>query len=178
MSESWLPVVGYEGLYEVSDQGHVRSLDKMIPTWTGTLRLHKGRMLTPSPDTAGYFRVGLVDANGDKKAVKVHRIVAKSFVKGEWLTVNHVDGDKSNNAASNLEWCSQRDNNIHGIRSGLIAPTPGESNGNSKLTEDAVRYIRRLVKAGMKLAHVGNVFGIHSSYVRSIVNRTAWRHIA
>lgn len=93
-------------------------------------------------------------------------------------SADHVDGDKSNNAASNLEWCSQRDNNIHGIRSGLIAPTPGESNGNSKLTEDAVRYIRRSVKAGMKLAHVGNVFGIHSSYVRSIVNRTAWRHIA
>ena len=104
--EIWCPIKGYEGLYEVSDQGRVRSLK------FGKERIMK-QLITPK----GYIRVGL-RKNGYQKMYLVHRLVAQTFIPNpDNLTeVNHKDEDKINNKVSNLEWCDRKYNINYGTR--------------------------------------------------------------
>lgn len=105
MEEIWLPVQGYEGLYEVSDHGRVRS-GKVI--------------LKPHHMNNGYDNVSLFK-NGKYKFFGIHRLVALAFVPNESRLpqVNHKDGNKRNNFASNLEWCSASRNIQHAYDEGL-----------------------------------------------------------
>ena len=109
MMETWKAIDCYEGLYEVSDQGRVKSL--------GNNKFGKEKILKPQKDTGGYLKVDLWK-DGHAKQKLVHRLVAEAFIQNHnnLDTVNHKDEDKTNNVASNLEWMSQRDNNNYGTR--------------------------------------------------------------
>ena len=104
--EQWKSVEGYEGLYEVSDQGRVKSLKN-----------GKEKILKPWKDTYCYLKVSL-RKDGYTKHLFVHRLVAEAFIPNpnNLETVNHKDEVKSNNAATNLEWMSREDNNNYGTR--------------------------------------------------------------
>ena len=107
--ESWKKVKGYQGLYEVSDRGRVRSL-KRSTTSGKTLR----------PCVSGGYGVVDLSKNGNSRTYLVHRLVASNFLgfpKGK--QVNHKDGVKSNNNLSNLEWVSVKENNEHAVKNGL-----------------------------------------------------------
>lgn len=114
MTEIWKDVVGYEGLYEVSNLGKVRSKDRVtIQNNNGTCvsAKYKGKMLKGRTDPRGYTRVH-ISKNGKPEAVSVHRIVAMAFCdKPEGCDiVNHLDNDPSNNSANNLEWTTYKGN--------------------------------------------------------------------
>lgn len=112
MAERWRPVAGYEGLYEVSEQGSVRSL----PRQAGKYHI-KGRLLKQFQNRAGYLCVCL-SKEGEQTTVAVHRLVASAFVpnpEGK-ETVNHINEDKGDNRACNLEWLTLRENLRHGTR--------------------------------------------------------------
>lgn len=113
----WKPVVGYEGLYEVSSAGDVMSLDRFIIYSDGTKHLHKGRMLSIGTDNHGYQSV-VLSMNKRAKTYLVHRLVAEAFIPNEnnLPEVNHRDENKSNNRADNLEWCTGRYNSNYGTR--------------------------------------------------------------
>ena len=115
--EIWRPVVGYEGLYDVSSYGRVRSLDRYVKGRYGNYRLHKGKILSPAKDTTGYLKVVLA-CNGKCKTIKVHRLVAQVFILNpdNLLEVNHKDEDKTNNRVENLEWCNRKYNCNYGSR--------------------------------------------------------------
>lgn len=122
MEEIWRPVVGYEGYYEVSNLGRVRSLErKQTKIWRGVEveYIIKKKILKQSDDGRGYLRVSL---HKDKKSTTfgVHQIVAMAFVPNphvdKWLYVNHKDENKSNNRANNLEWCDMKYNANYGTR--------------------------------------------------------------
>ena len=106
IDEIWCPIKGYEGLYEVSDQGRVRSL-----------KFGKERILKPIRNTQGYIQVHLCK-NGEIKKCLVHRLVAKTFIPNpnNLQEVNHKDEDKANNFVKNLEWCDRKYNNNYGTR--------------------------------------------------------------
>ena len=118
MTEIWKDVVGYEGLYEVSSLGRVRSLD--VVDRLG--RLHKGKIRAAKDNGNGYQTLPLKH-DGKQKMVTVHRMVAIAFVDNPYNLpeVNHIDGDKTNNMASNLEWCDRRHNVKHAVENGLHA---------------------------------------------------------
>lgn len=105
--EVWKDVQGYEGKYQVSNTGNVRSLSYMR-----TGKVHELRQIN---DIGGYKKVHLVGQNGDSRNVFVHVLVAKAFVPGEkaGFEVNHIDFDKANNNSENLEWVSHAENIMH-----------------------------------------------------------------
>lgn len=106
MNEEWRDVVGYEGYYEVSNLGRVRSKDRII-TYSNGKRVHrKSIMKTPTISGSPYPRVGL-QVNGKLVMKMVHRLVAEAFIPNpnNLPLVNHKDEDKTNFQAFNLEWC-------------------------------------------------------------------------
>lgn len=111
--EIWRPVVGYEGLYEVSNTGLIRSLDRFV----GNRNRIKGKILSIRIEKNGYCSVAL-SKYGKIKRYKIHRLVAQAFIPNpEGLPeVNHLDEDKTNNSVDNLEWCDRKYNMNFGSR--------------------------------------------------------------
>lgn len=116
MTEIWKDIKGYEGLYQVSNLGKVRSLDRDIliqhPSGTVYKSRKKGRVLSPSKDKDGYLQVNICRGRHGK----IHRLVAMAFVPNpnNYKCVNHKDEDKRNNRPDNLEWCTTKYNNLYG----------------------------------------------------------------
>ena len=111
--EEWRAVPGYEGLYEVSSYGRVKSIDRYVKS--KSYRLHKGKVLSPGKDRNGYLFV-VLSYNGKHKGITVHRLVAESFIPNpdNLPQVNHKDEDKTNNNVDNLEWCDAKYNSNYG----------------------------------------------------------------
>lgn len=114
MEETWKSVVGYEGLYEVSNLGNVRSVDRYVHS---EYRSHtvKGISIKQHLGKDGYMFVTL-SKDGNKKSYKVHRLVAQAYIPNpeDLPQVNHMDEDKCNNVVTNLEWCTAKYNVNYG----------------------------------------------------------------
>jgi hypothetical protein len=112
----WKEIKSYEGLYEVSIDGKVRSVDRIGRCGHHGTLLYKGKELSPAIGTHGYKGLTL-SKHGKVKSYLVHRLVASTFCDGcdsNNKEVNHIDGDKLNNHASNLEWVTPSYNTKHG----------------------------------------------------------------
>lgn len=122
MKEIWKPIKDFEGKYEVSNFGRVRSLDHVRKTGSFGKYIQKGKLLKQyyKDKNSKYLRVSL-SSNGIVSKKKVHRLVAETFlpmVDGKTL-VNHKDGNKQNNCADNLEWVNHSENLIHAYNNNL-----------------------------------------------------------
>ena len=118
---SYLPIKGYEGLYEVSDSGTVRSLDRLVIGKDGVAYPFKGKVLRAAPNKdVGYLQVNLWK-DGEGTSYYVHRLVALAHIPNPLglPEVNHKDGNRQNPAKSNLEWSTSRENSIHAVNAGL-----------------------------------------------------------
>lgn len=118
--EIWKDVRGYEGVYQVSNLGKIRSIDRLCVDVNGKNRRMKGREILQAINTVGYKKVTL-SANGESVNFLVHRIVAEAFIENSQnkRTVNHIDGNKHNNNALNLEWMSHSENERHAMNIGI-----------------------------------------------------------
>lgn len=112
MKEIWKDIPGYEGLYQVSNMGRVRSLDRVLIYSNGQRHSYKGVLLKPGRGKTGYLSVCL--GNHGREA-GVHRLVAEVFIPNpeNKSDVNHINGDKSDNRVKNLEWVSRKENMAH-----------------------------------------------------------------
>lgn len=124
MTEEWRDINGFEGFYQVSNLGRVRSLDRFAIREQGVPHHLKGKVLSAGTDRWGYRFVIL--QNGRKLCRMVHKLVAEAFIekKKDGLVINHIDGDKSNNSTANLEYCTQSENMLHAVRTGLVKTNP------------------------------------------------------
>lgn len=106
--------------YEVSIDGRVRTIEHIVNKSDGTTYKCVSKELKPAPDKKGYKRVGL-SINGKLLTKKLHRLVAECFISNfcDKPQVNHIDGNKANNYITNLEWVTNRENQIHAIENGL-----------------------------------------------------------
>lgn len=113
--EVWKPVIGFEGLYEVSSEGRVRSLGFWMNNRWGTQWWKPGRILKPGVDGGGYLMVDL-QKDGVRYNKKVHRLVAEAFIPNpdNKPQINHLDENPKNNNINNLEWVTQKENNNYG----------------------------------------------------------------
>ena len=117
MEEIWKDIEGYTGIYQVSNLGRVRSLDRDVVGKNGVTQHYKAGFKTQRQDKDGYLRVSL-SKRGKSKGFGVHRLVAQAFIPNpdNLPQVNHRDENPSNNKADNLEWCTQSYNNAYGNR--------------------------------------------------------------
>ena len=167
MIEFWLPVVGWEDLYEVSNLGAIR---------------RNGKKLKPFVDKRyGYVIVSLF-RSGKGKTCRLHRVVALSHIgpqPTERHEINHLDGNKENNQATNLEWVTRGQNHKHAYQIGLRKPSslPGSSNPHSKLTESDVLKIREMKSDGIPGVDIARAFNIAPQTVSDIHKRRRWKHL-
>ena len=168
--EEWRPIAGWP--HEVSNLGRVRRTE---PACGVTV----GQIIRDHADPCGYRKVSLRRRAGRPQKFMVHRLVAEAFIgppPGEGYTVNHRDGVKAHNAADNLEWLTQGDNQRHAYETGLKGR--GERHGNAKLTEEQVREIRRRFDAGgVTQTALAGQYGVSQPLIGGIVRRKTWTHI-
>lgn len=171
--ERWRPVIAFEGLYEVSNLGRVRSVARFIRVRDGK-RLMEGRILKIRIDNEGYPRVTLCNAPKEVTS-HVHRLVAEAFVAGCGPLVRHLDGNPQNCRDSNLAWGSYPENEADKARHGK---TPrGESHVNSKMTDTAVRQIRELHARGFTQLSIAEALGLNRGVVGNVVRKEGWTHV-
>ena len=153
--------------YKVDEEGNV---------YSRTRRNTRGGMMTPTLMTSGYLSVTLHPGN---RRVTIHGLVAEAFVPNpdNLPQVNHKDGNKLNNNANNLEWCTRSHNGKHAYDTGLSKQYTGQEHHNSKLTEEAVRFILenyrpRDKKLGARA--LAQKFNVSTAAISAVVTGRSW----
>lgn len=138
----WAHVVGYEGLYDVSTEGEVRSFDRKTLSRFGNFKLTPGKLMKQETSNAGYKRVAL-SKEGNNKKFAVHRLVAEAFIPNpdDKPCINHLDGNRANNNRSNLEWCTYKENTDYGVTKGSIKFPNYTRIKRICSKEDCLRYV-------------------------------------
>jgi hypothetical protein len=183
--ERWRDVVGYEGLYKVSDRGKILSVPRVVKSKGGNgWQRVRGGILNPTIKTNGYPRL-ILCKNGKQKVTYVHQLVLEAFVGPcpEGMLCRHFpDPTPTNNTLRNLSWGTPKENNhdkiIHGTSGKGISKGRGEKNNLAKLTDDDVREIRRLYKCGgYSQDAIAKKFNVVQTTVSMIVRCKGWKHV-
>lgn len=178
--EFWKPIDGFENIYEISNIGNVKSLERSISDHGG-FRLVRERILRPGKNRRGYTTV-LLNSYGKSHTRYVHRLVIQAFIPNleNKRTVNHKDGIKSNNKIDNLEWATDSENIKHafvlGLKGGLS--DIGENNHNSKLTNKQVCEIRnRYIFRKVTYKYLADIYKVSISTIEAVISGRNWRKI-
>jgi hypothetical protein len=170
----WRDVVGYEGLYQASDTGLIRSVDRIDAAG----KQRKGRVLRPAVTPANRLRVSLCK-DGVMKSHLVHRLVAIAFIPnpGNKPEINHIKGVTTDNRVSQLEWCTAQENTDHAFASGLSRRASGDKHGLSKLAADDIVDIRWLRGMGVSVSELARQWGVSRRTIGSIFTGRTWGHV-
>jgi NUMOD4 motif/HNH endonuclease len=163
----WRSVVGFEGIYLVSNQGHLLTQSHLTQDKRGRFRKIKSRLRKPAKNRDGYLTCLL--CNGAKiRSTSMHRLVAEAFIPNphNLPEVEHRDRNRANNWVHNLEWISKLDNDAK-----------GERVCGSKLTAADVKRIRELLKEGFRQRQIAAMFDVDISAISSIKIGRNWKHI-
>ena len=175
--EIFVSIKGYEGSYEISNYGKVRSLTK---SWIGNnnLVVRKGKILKPSIDRFGYYKINLW-GHCKVKRFLVSRLVALAFIPNplNLPQVNHKDGKKLNNYEGNLEWVTGSENIQHAFDNGLINVSKGEDHCHAKLTEKDIHKIYCYLEEGYNYGQIAVEFGICKGSIQKVVEGMSWKHV-
>ena len=175
--EVWKPIEGFEKQYEVSNCGRVWSKRREVNAGH-TTRIAGGELRKPVlNEELGYYVI-MLKKGGTTKTEYVHALVATAFlgVRPSGYTVNHIDGDKTNNHVANLEWVSRSENMQHGFQNGLIAK--GEDRDQAKLTNDEVREIReRYQSEDIVQWKLADQYDVCQQLISEIVRHERWTHV-
>jgi hypothetical protein len=173
--EIWKDVFGYEGIYEISSLGRLKSLQRQKQGRFNSIRTLKEKILKHSFDNDGYCQFVLSN-DGFKKTIKSYRLVAEAFIPNpdNKPQVNHINGIKTDNRVENLEWCTNKENQIHAYSIGLKFPKTGEQVKTAKLKEKEVLKIR---SSELTYRELSLKYKVSVMTICKIKNRKTWNHI-
>lgn len=160
--EIWKPIKGYEELYEISSFGRVKSLIKQ-----GN---NKERFTKTSIDiSTGYINVQL-NKNSKPLTKRVHRLVIEAFIPNpkNKPVANHIDGNKKNNRADNLEWMTHSENTLHSFKNGLQKKIFGDNNYITKIKNQDVLKIRELIVEGKNNKEIAKIYNVNPCQISRI----------
>jgi len=159
--------------------GRVKSLERTITRKNGRKQNIRERILKPKTERTGYLQVNLYDTSGKRKTFLVHRLVCKAFHKNpkNKPCVNHIDEDKTNNEASNLEWCTYEENSNHGTRNARIGKARAKA-----LSKPLGQYTRdgKLVKVWQSTREVQRQLGFFNGNISQVARgkrKTAYGYV-
>ncbi len=169
-NEIWRDVVGYEGLYQISNLGRVKSL-----------LFGRERILKTRYSLEGYAVIKLTKKDKGK-TYHIHKLLAQAFIPNpeHKPQVNHKDGNKMNNCLDNLEWVTNSENVKHSYKMGLIKSKRGSENVQSKLSDEDVSYIRKNYKYRDKEFNAYKLakrFGVSTSTIYRVVNNECYKNL-
>lgn len=174
MNEIWLPIKGYEGKYEISNYGIVKSIPRKVKNGPG-IRKVSGRLLRPR---ISKYKSVMLKNNNECKSFYIHQLVAMHFLPNpeQKKCVNHKDGNKLNNLSTNLEWVTYGENNEHAMLLGLMRKASGENQGLSVLTLKQVQEIKAKYKPWVySFGMLGKEYKVHPSTIKAIIKGRAWK---
>lgn len=180
--EIWKDIIGYEGFYQVSNLGRIKSLPRITARDERTIKILTGRILRLNRDErGGYLKVSLSKV-GKTKKVNVHRIVALSFLENpnNLPQVNHINAIKIDNRVEDLEWVSRSDNSKHAYRMGLMSHFSifCTEKHYSKIRREDILKIRELYSERHKTQReIAIEFGLSQSQISAITTRRSWKNI-
>ncbi len=170
MIEEWRDIIGYEGLYQISNIGRIKTLSKFAGRSN-----RKEKIMKQSFNSKGYLHI-VLSKNNISQTCRVNRLVALNFISNpdNLPQVNHKDGIKANNRVDNLEWCTSKYNVNHSIYTGLRKGLKGENNPMSKLTQVHIEEIRYLYSTGSYTQKVLAIYYRvkHNTISRILNNKT------
>jgi lambda repressor-like predicted transcriptional regulator len=174
--EIWKDIKEFEGTYQVSNRGNVRSLDRTVITNNGYRRGLKGKNVIKMTDRYGYSYVNL-STSPKYKSKKVHRLVAQAFIPNpeNKPQVNHINGIKTDNRVENLEWCTGKENAKHASDNKLTVF--GEKHPKSILTEQNVLQIRKLYQDGLTIRELSKRYNVAYPTIRDTISKRRWKHL-
>lgn len=176
--EEWRDVVGYEGIYQVSDAGGVRVLDRLVEYGDGVrgARLKRGHDLKPQVMKKGHLVVQLY-RDGTQKGCLIHRLVLEAFVGPcpDGMEGCHNDGNPANNNLDNLRWDTSKANNLDKTRHGT--QNTGSKHGMSVLVEAQVAEIKRRLKLGDSQRSIAKDYGVSQMTISKINRGLLWSHV-
>ena len=163
MKEIWKTIEGYEGLYQASNLGRIKSF----------IRTKSYKILKSITRNDGYLMVFLL-----QKGFLVHRLILSTFVGNSDLECNHKNGIKSDNRLDNLEYCTRSENMLHAFAIGLkkAYPSCGEKNGMSKFKTEDIVFIRKS-KNNIPRKFLADMFNTSEQYISSIWTNKKWKHL-
>lgn len=170
MDEIWKDIPGYEGLYQASSLGNIKSLARIEKRKDGTRNPIRERILKPSINPSGYYFLN-VSKNGVRKNSRVHRLVGKAFLPPDTgLEINHINGIKTDNRIENLEWVTHSENGKHAYRIGIHAKIIGEAHPSSKITNAQAEEIRaKYIPFKYTMKMLSREYGIDDSIISGII---------
>lgn len=178
INEIWKDIPGYEGMYECSNYGNIKSVDRNIENSLIGSFIKKGIHKSPSM-RGNYLKVAL-SKNGVVKQISVHRIIAETFItnfNGK-KCVNHKNGIKTDNRVENLEWNSYSENTNHSYKNGLQVSQKGSSHGKSKTNENDVLEMRNMYRNdSLSVSAIAKMYNLSVPTVSEIVNNKSWVHV-
>lgn len=181
LKELWVPAIGFEKYYEVSNLGRVRSKDRLAKNSRGnSYRLWKGRVLSLNLKNNKKYINCKLSIKGKTYTRQLHWLVLASFKakpSAEKWEINHIDGDKRNNKLKNLEWVTSKQNKIHAIENELYKPAKGSKNGKSKLNEKIVFLIKEDLLKNVKNIDISNKYNVSLKMISDIKTGRTWKHV-
>lgn len=176
MKEIWKDIPEYEGCYQVSNLGRIKSLKRKRSVGNNGFKILEEKILIPRKNNPKYYKIFLC-RNNTKKEYYIHRLVMLSFVGHSNLQVNHIDGNGRNNNLDNLEYCTCSENHQHAFKIGL-KNIKGEKHPCSKLKDIQVSEIRKKYKTGKYTQkQLGKIYNMSERSICGIVRYETWAHI-
>lgn len=155
INEIWKPIQYYEDRYLVSNLGRIKSLSfkqrYLLKTGVEAYRVTKERILAQQLNNSGYKLVHL-HKNNIRTAFTVHTLVAKAFISSPKATVNHINGDKTDNRVDNLEWCSYTENHLHAVEYKLNKQAISVINPKTGITYPSITQAAKACRVSPKTA--------------------------